>query len=300
MRKKLTAATGVEALFLAAFFYASTNALVRYMSPMWGDQAQVFARFAVAGLMLLAVNHLRKKNIFTILKGRMKLVMPLSILQALTILFYTLAVMNTTIANMLFVSYATTMLVQFILGTFVLKEKVGMIKIVAILISLVGLALYSNSFISGDIGILYSGLAGTMGAFVNVLYKKLSGVDHWSVLQAQYLFGAVLLFGVTLAFGGEFIRAFSIEGIFITIAFSATILIASYLLLYGYKRVDINIGTVLSSTELVFGVLLGLLLFSEIPSKWELASGVLITSAALIGALSQRSSIRRRHTTTTN
>lgn len=294
MQKRLYTATGVEALFLAAFFYASTNALVRYMSPMWGDQAQVFARFAVAGFILLLVNHLRKKHALKMLKGRMKLVVSLSILQAAAILFYTLAVMNTTIANMLFVSYATTMFVQFLLGTFLLNEKVNGVKMLAIMISLIGLALYSHSFISGDVGILYSALAGAMGAFVNLIYKKLAHVDHWSVLQVQYLFGAVLLLGFTLALGGDFIRTFSFEGVLVTLVFGVTILIASYLLLYGYRHVDINIGTVLSSTELVFGVLLGFVLFSEIPNNWELASGVLITIAALIGALTQRSAKKRR------
>lgn len=41
IHERLYNATGVEALFLTAFFYAGTNALVRHMSPMRGDQAQV-------------------------------------------------------------------------------------------------------------------------------------------------------------------------------------------------------------------------------------------------------------------
>lgn len=294
MRKRLHTTTGAEALFLAAFFYASTNALVRYMSPMWGDQAQVFARFTVAGLILFGINYLRKRRVVKALKGRIKLVVLLSILQATTILFYTLAVLNTTIANMLFVSYATLMIVQFLLGTLLLKETVSRAKLLTILISMIGLAFYSHTFITGDIGIIYSALAGAMGAFVNLIYKKLANADRWSVLQVQYLLGAILLLGMTFAFGGDFIRTFSFEGVLVTLAFGITILLASYLLLYGYRHVDVNIGTVLSSTELVFGVLLGLVLFGEIPNKWELTSGILITAAALIAAIEQQPNIKRR------
>lgn len=298
MRKIHYTATGIEALVAAAFFYAGTNALVRYMSPMWGDQAQVFARFAVAGLILIAINYSRKKNVVNALRGRIRIIIALSVLQALTILFYTLAVQETTIANMLFVSYATTMIVQFLLGSFVLKEEVNKLKLLALLLSFMGLVLYSHSFIAADKGILFSLLAGAMGAVVNVIYKKLANVDHWIVLQAQYVLGAVLLLALTFALGGDFVRDVSVQGSLITIAFAATVLVASYLLLYGYKRVDANIGTVLSSTELVFGVILGLVLFSETPSGWELASGLLITGGAMVGAIGERAKSRLERGTT--
>ena len=286
--RKLATATGVEALFVAAFFYAGTNALVRYMSPMWGDQAQVFARFAVAWLILVGVNRFRKTKPAHALKNKLGLAVVLSILQALAILFYTLAVQKTTIANMLFVSYATTMIVQFVLGTVALKEKVTVVKLTAIAFSLVGLALYSHSLVAGNAGVLFSVLAGATGAFANLANKKLAGVDRWTVLQVQYGLGAIILFGITLALGNGFIRTASVDGVLITIAFAAAILIASYLLLYGYQHIDVNIGTVISSTELVFGVILGLLLFQEVPSVWETISGLLVAAGSVIGAIGQR------------
>lgn len=288
MTKTKYAATGVEALFVAAFFYAGTNALVRYMSPMWGDQAQVFARFAVAGLILLVLNHFRKKRVVDTLNGYKRFAIALSILQALAILFYTLAVEKTSIANMLFVSYATTMIIQFLLGSILLKEGVSRMKVVATLLSFVGLVFYSHSLIAGNAGIIFSVLAGATGAFANIMNKKLANADRWVVLQVQYCLGAIVLLAITIAVGGDFIRTISLNGILITIGFSITILIASYLLLYGYKRVDVNIGTVISSTELVFGVILGLLLFSEIPNIWETISGTFITVGSIIGALGQR------------
>jgi len=288
MTKRKYVATGVEALFVAAFFYAGTNALVRYMSPMWGDQAQVFARFAVAGLILVALNQFRKKRVASTLKGHMSFAIALSILQAVAILFYTLAVEKTSIANMLFVSYATTMIVQFLLGSLLLKESVGRMKLIAMVLSFLGLVFYSHSLISGNAGIVFSVLAGATGAFANLMNKKLAHADRWVVLQVQYGLGAILLLGITLAVGGDFIRTVSLGGILITIGFAVTILVASYLLLFGYKHVDVNIGTVISSTELVFGVILGLLLFSEIPNIWETISGILITAGAVIGALGQR------------
>jgi drug/metabolite transporter (DMT)-like permease len=180
------------------------------------------------------------------------------------------------------------MIVQFLLGSILLKESVGRMKLVAILLSFIGLVLYSHSLITGDAGILFSVLAGTTGAFANLMNKKLANTDRWVVLQVQYGLGALLLLAITFAAGGDFIRTVSLSGALITIGFAATILIASYLLLYGYRHVDVNIGTVISSSELVFGVILGLLLFSEVPGVWEITSGVFITAGAIIGALGQR------------
>jgi drug/metabolite transporter (DMT)-like permease len=288
MRKRKTSLNGIEALFVAAFFYAGTNALVRYMSPMWGNQAQVFARFATAGLILFGVNRIRKAKTRKSLKGKTNLAVVLSILQAVAILFYTLSVLKTTIANMLFVSYATTMIVQFTLGTIFLREKVNIVKLLAIAFSLAGLALYSHALLKGNVGILFAVLAGTTGAFANVVNKKLAGVDRWSVLEVQYGLGALILLVVTLVMGGSFVKTVSLHGILITIAFALAILIASYLLLYGYQHIDVNIGTVISSTELVLGVLIGLALFHEIPSVRETISGLLIASGSVIGAMGQK------------
>ncbi len=291
-----TTAPGVEALFLAAFLFAATNPLVRYMSPMWGDQAQVFARFAVAWLILLAINFWRKKKITSALRNKWSFVIALSVLQAVAILFYTLSVQRTTIANMLFVSYATTMFVQFALGTVLLHETVNRAKLLAIACSLIGLSLYSHSFVTGNSGVIFAVLAGATGTFANLMNKKLAGTDKWAVLQVQYGIGSVLLLGLVFALGGEFIKTASVGGILITIAFAITILIAAYLILYGYQHVDVNIATVLSSTELVFGVIMGAILFKEIPSAWEACSGLLITLGSMVAVIGQRQATKKRLT----
>ena len=78
------------------------------------------------------------------------------------------------------------------------------------------------------------------------------------------------------------------EGISSTIAFSILLIFAANLLLYGYKHFDVNMGSVISSTELVFATLLAYLFFKEIPSGTELLGGVLIFVASIIAALDSK------------
>ena len=60
MAKEKYTVKGAEALFAAAFTYAFTGVLVREMTPMWGDKAQVAARYTLVFIFLMFYGHFKK------------------------------------------------------------------------------------------------------------------------------------------------------------------------------------------------------------------------------------------------
>lgn len=274
---------GSQALLAAAFLFATTNVLVREMASMWGDQAQVASRFMLVWIILTVYAHF-STNKNSVPQKKIVITAAYSVLAAIAILFFTLSVQMTTIANTLFTSNATELFVAFFIGTLLLKEDLTKRKLVAIGLSLVGLALYSNSFLSGDIGLIYGVLAGAIVAVCNLLAKKLKGVDMSAILRMQFGIGAVFMIGLTILFSpNDIVRTISIEGIVATVAFSLVLILATRLVLYGFQNTDINIASVILSSQLAFGVLLGLFIYQEIPSLNEVLSGLLIIAAAIIG-----------------
>ena len=106
-------ASGAEALFASAFMYAITGILVREVSPMWGDKAQVAARFILV-LILLSCYSLLKNNKIHLPKSKLPIAVLLGLSFAMMVLLFTAALGKTTIANVLFVFYGSTMISSFV------------------------------------------------------------------------------------------------------------------------------------------------------------------------------------------
>ncbi|OGL23176.1 hypothetical protein A2791_05875 [Candidatus Saccharibacteria bacterium RIFCSPHIGHO2_01_FULL_46_30] len=280
---------GSEALLGAAFLFALTNVLIREMSEMWGDQAQVAVRFALVWLILVVFTYFKKSAKTTIPRSKRTTAITYSIVAAISILFFTLSVQATTIANTLFTSNATELFVAFLLGSFFLREKITLKKLLAILLAVIGLVLYSDSILVGSLGIIFGILGGATTALCNLLAKRLKGVDLGAIMRMQFGLGTLFMIGLTLIFSpNDIIRTVSIEGAIATVAFALILIAATRLVLYGFQHSDINIASVLLSSQLAFGALLGFFVYQEALALHEIASGLLILCAAIIGGMVQK------------
>ncbi len=270
-------------MFGAAFLYATTGILVREVAPMWGNNAQVAVRYALV-LVFLVLYGLIKKKTFIVPQSKLPAAAALSILFALVVLFFTSAIENTTVANSLFTYYAANMVISFILGTLILREGLSVYKIIAIVLALAGLSVYANALLAGNLGLLYGIAAGVCDGIANIFRKQLTGVDRNAVLSLQYLIGTVFTFMVTIFSGQEIIRHASIRGTALTVLFAVVLIAGSNLLLYGFQHFDVNVGTVITSTELVFAAIMAYALFNERPAPHELTGGLMILAASFVGS----------------
>jgi drug/metabolite transporter (DMT)-like permease len=284
MSKEKFSVKGAQALFAASFTYAFTGVLVRAMSSMWGDKAQVAVRYALVFIVLLLYGFVRKTQA-KIPRHKLLYAVALGFMFALVVLFFTFAIQKTTIANSLFTFYATNMIVSFVFGTFILRERVSKSKLVAIIFALAGLSFYAGALVAGSPGIIFGILAGVCAGVTNVLYKLLSGVDRSAVVRMQYGIGTVFTVLVTWFSGDQIIRKVSLHGMVTTVVFALVLIVAANLLIYGYQHFDVNIGTVILSMELVFGTLLGFIFYGEVPAVHEFLGGALIFAGSVLSSL---------------
>lgn len=281
--KQKYSATGAEALFASAFVYALTAILVREVAPMWGDKAQVAVRFVLV-LLLLSGYSLLRKHKATVPKAKLPLVVALGLAFAIMVLLFTSAIGKTTIANVLFVFYGSNMIASFIAGTILLKENVTIHKVLALAFAIAGLALYSGAIEQGSLGIIFSLIAGLFGGAMNVWSKLLTGVNRHAVIVTQYAVASLLVLLVTFLSGDEIVRAASWHGALLTVLFAAVIIAGSKLVLYGFQNFDVNIGSVIMSSELVFAAVMGYFFFNEVPAPHEILGGAIIFAGSIIGS----------------
>lgn len=288
MSKQKITLGGSEALLGAAILFAFTNVLVRDMAHMWGDQAQLVARFALVWLLMTIYMKVKRQKA-TIPRSKMVPAIAYSFCAAFAILLFTLSVQATTIANTLFTSSAVELVIAFILGTFILRERVNTAKIASIVLALLGLSLYTGGVLDGDLGLIYALFAGVLTAFCNLLAKQLKGVSLGATLRIQFGIGALIMAVLTLVLApDDIIRVASVDGVVTTVVFALVLLVANHLVLYGFQHSDVNIASVILSSQLAFGALIGYWVYSEIPTSNELYSGVMIICAAVLASIAYR------------
>jgi drug/metabolite transporter (DMT)-like permease len=290
MKKADLGMSGPTALVGAAFMYAMFGVFIRVLAHMWGNFAQVAARFTIAAILVLIFIQFRKKK-FSFPKTKLKNVVALGLTFPILVLLMTFAYRRTTIANATFLLYAGSILSAFVIGTFVLKEKVSRIKITAILLAFVGISFYSSSLFTLSSGVFLGLAAGLIDGVSNTLRKSLAGIDRMSVLRIQYGVASILLLILTFISSEKIVTKFDFWSLIMTFVYAFLLIGLANLLLYGFHHTDVNIGTVILSSELAFATIIGYLVYREIPQPHEVIGGLLIFAAAIMSGISARASL---------
>jgi drug/metabolite transporter (DMT)-like permease len=275
---------GGVALLGAAFTYGCFGALIRIMATMFGNNAQVAFRFAVAFLILGAYALLFKRPSKLDPKSFLKVAVLGLAFWGVVILF-TISVNLTTLSNSVFLLYAGSIVTSLLIGTIILKEKLTWVKSAAIVLALIGLAMYSSALLALSLGLVTAVLSGVLDGVSNSIRKTLKGIDRNTILLYQYAFGASAALVVLVFAPQGSIKTISVLPVIVGLIFAVALIWLGNLLLYGFQHFDVNVGTVILATELFFATLVGLIFFGEVPALHEMLGGTVIFLASILSTL---------------
>jgi drug/metabolite transporter (DMT)-like permease len=275
---------GALALLAGAFLYATFALLIRELSKLFGDSAQVAARFLLAALIITVINLVAHKIVKLPRKELIKNA-ALGVAFTFVVLFFTISANETKVINTVVTCYAGSILASLVIGTTMLKEKLTINKLLAIAFALTGLFMYADAILALSIGIITGLASGLFDGVSNALRKTLKTSDRNVVLMYQFGIGSIFGLILLLFSGGDIIREVSLVPVLATILFAVLLLCLGNLLLYGFQHFDVNVGTIILALELVFVLALGYLFLQESPSGKELAGGALIFAASVITVL---------------
>lgn len=279
---------GFLSLFGAAFIYGTFGVLIRFISPMFGDNFQVVVRFFLAFLFILSFLIVRRKSISLPKTVLLKTII-LGVVFVFVVILFTYSVLNTKLVNTVFLLYAGSITSSFLIGTFLFKENVTKNKLFAILIAFIGVAMYGNALFGLSLGIVTGLGSGLCDGIQNSIRRTLKGFDRNLVLLYSFASGSLVALIISLISGEQMIKSVSILPIIVTIIYALLLLTLGNFLLYGFQHFDVNIGTVILSMELVFALIFGLIIYKEIPSAKELIGGFLIFTASILSSIDMKS-----------
>lgn len=289
MKSRLSKFSGFFALLSAAIIYGSFGLFIRELDTMFGGYTQIFARTGIAFLIAVGLVLFYKNKITIPNELRLKMVV-FVVAFPIAIILFTFAVNQEKIASVVFLLYAGSILSSLVLGSTLLKEKITWIKWLSIILVFVGLGIFADP--SGNLeistGLILGFLAGIFEGITNYGRKDLKSIPRNTLLTYQYFTGAIIALALAFATGEEFFKEFSVSALIVLIIFSIGLIVLGNLLIYGFQHYDVNIGSIVLASEILFAAFLSYLFLSEIPTTNELIGGVVIFIAASISSLDRK------------
>ncbi|MFA6081261.1 MAG: DMT family transporter [Patescibacteria group bacterium] len=278
---------GFLSLLLAGFLFGIFGVLVRILNSELSNYQQIFFR-SVVGLILasLIIYILKRKisfkNISLINLFFFAISLPLSII------FYTLAILKTKIMLAVATLFLGSILFSLISGVLFFKEKITVKKILAILTSILALYYFTIPFslTNINIGLIFGILSGFADALSNSFKKHLGGKADRFLLIAVQMVGTMAVSFILMSYTKTLTLPQISPYIFIIgLLFGLGLLVNNYLMLIGFGNFDLNLGTIILSSELLFASIFGYLFYKEIPTVNEVIGSGLIAFSVIIAHL---------------
>lgn len=186
-----------------------------------------------------------------------------------------------------------------IYGRFFFNEQFTRVKITALLLGLIGLGLVSLPYLqpSSWLAIVACAFAGFCGAAEITFTKKLpTRYSGYYITFLLYAATAFITLGLTFTAGrtGQALPS-SLMPWLLSVGYAVTIIAALVLVIQGFKTTEPSVGGIIGLMEIVFGILFGVLFFSERLSPAVFVGALCILIAALLPVLNRKkreSSIR--------
>jgi drug/metabolite transporter, DME family len=256
---------GTTSLVLAALLYSSFGILTRMIGfelPLF-YQAMMRDLFAVLVLgAWVALTHDWKK-----VTGKdWKWIFLRSFVGALAFFSSYYAFYYLPIGTAYFLFYSGSTIGGYLIGMFLFKELLTPTKLVSLALIFIGLALIYSLAIDVNklLFVLVALFSGLTGAAWNTFSKKTS--SNYSATQLNFLdFLFSLLFTSTLSlmFREEWVVP-TLSKIWVAnLLLISMFILTGQLLIYGFKHLEAQVGSLVLMLELVFGIYLGYLIFNE-------------------------------------
>jgi len=225
-----------------------------------------FLGFFIAGFMMLKTKMSFRPN-------KINLVVWRAILNTLAVILFFLSVKYTTLtnANMLNTTYPIFI---FLFAPFIMKEKITLMQGFYLILSIFGIYLVIHpNFSNINIGDWYGLLSGISGALAIMTLRMAREYDSTALILFYLMLIGIFINGAVLI--PVFIIPNHIE-LWAIVASALLGFAGQAFITSGYRHVEAAKGSIISSSRIIFSIVLGIAIFSEsITLRW-IIGGILI------------------------
>lgn len=275
---------GFFALLLNALILGTYGIWVRFLQDSFTASQQVVGRSLVSFIGAIALVFLLKANWHFQKKHHASLVLYL-LSFALSTLLFTVAVVKTSIALSVFSLYIGSIATAFVMGIFMFQEKIDTRKIISIVFVILALLAFilPYGFHFANIGFIAGIISGIFDGIGNGFKKYFGGKIERPVLIVFQLFATLFIALIATFFVHETFLWSSLNSLNITIMviYGGLFLAVSYLSMFGFQNFNLNLGTIVITTELFWAPFFAFLIFHETLTIYEILGGFCLAAAIL-------------------
>lgn len=280
---------GFVLLLGAAFFYATYGIFSKIIGGSFEPFSQAWSRgfvtllcFVGLGLVFRNFIKIKRKDLkyFLLCGGTGSL--------ALAPTFYSLA--NLHLGTALFIQYAATIITSYILGALILREKLNKLSFLTFALAILGLVLvyWGDIYFNKPIAVLAAIASGVFFALYFVFSKKISSKYPTNEINTfGYTLSVLINLPIALVLGEKLNTNFVSSAWFANIGYGIAAFAGSALTVYGFKFIEAHKGSIVLLSEIVFGVLFGIIFFGEPLNSTVILGGMLIILAAVLPNISR-------------
>lgn len=266
---------GLGLMGLAALFFASTDVLIKFVSPSVTAIEIAFFRFLIGGIILWPLISSTR----TSFKGNHRwILLARGFSGFLCFFFFLKSIAMIPVANAVVLAYTFPMFAA--LFSFLLfKEPVRGIEVILMGVGLIGIyILIDPGSQFNNMGCIFGLLAGCFSGLTVVLIRKLRQSNGPLIISFYYcLVGGTLSF----PFFAKGFRMPNLEQILLLILIGLIFLIAQLFMTQGFKFYKAVGGSVILMSEVVFVAIAGVIFFKDSLSTRFLTGGFLVVGSGV-------------------
>lgn len=267
---------GIIMMLLSAFFFALMAATVKSLQAYPLTEKMFFRNFLGFVFAFVMV----KKNGGSLKGNNRKLLLLRSVLGMLGVAAYFYSIQFLNLADAVIINKFSPFFVV-LLSWLILKEKIGKGQIMALVLAIIGAGLvtkptFSVTVVPALIGLMASMFAGM--AYVTVSYLRKSDspetiVFYFTLVTSLCMVPFALSGGWIVPTGMDILKALGL-GVFSTAG--------QIFMTYGYRYADASEVSIYSYSDIIYSMVIGIFLFSELPDYLTLVGGITILAAGFI------------------
>jgi drug/metabolite transporter (DMT)-like permease len=270
-----------KGVFLALFstaLFTLVAALVRQLSDDYDAFQILFFRQLVFVLLLVPTMHNNMKVLLKPNKVRLHILRILGAFTALYLGFVTVS--NIAFADATALGFLQVIFVALI-ARLALKEEVTMRRCLTITLGFTGVMLVVQPSFSGNEFIyVVTGVAAAFGAAIAVICVRAVAQTEPKITLLAYQAVCVGLIALIPAIHQW--QTPTVEDLLWLLSIGVTSSIAQYVGISAYKWAEANIIANVEYVKIIYSVLIGWMLFSELPNMWAFVGVLTILASALI------------------
>ncbi len=186
-----------------------------------------------------------------------------------------------------FIFYGGAVIFGFIIGSLLFKEQLTTIRLISLLLAFVGMGLIYGIGVSAA-GIWNVFLAFLSGAFFSLWNAISKYLTRYPPTQLTFLDNAlcVAIYIPLSLFAGE-AWVFAVTPVQLaSLSLGFSFLATGLFIIYGFRRIDVQVGSLILLSEIIFAIIYSFIFYKEVPSTLAVLGGICIVVAMSLPEIS--------------